>query len=82
MQKYSYFQNGWGWELKTGPLVEYPELAKPLGPPLNDYTRVDPEGWIFIREFEKAKVTVDLQKRQGNIDWRFGKAMINYRIKK
>lgn len=68
-REYSYFQYGWGWELKTGPLVEYPELSRPLGKPLGDYTRVDSDGWVFTREFEQAKVTVDLEKRQGIIDW-------------
>jgi len=68
-REYSYFQYGWGWNIWTGPLVDHPELDKPLGKPLGDYTRVDPEGWIFTREFEHAKVTVDLEKKEGNIDW-------------
>lgn len=68
-QEYSYFQYGWGWELKTGPLVKYPELARPLGKPQGDYRRIDSDGWVFTREFEQAKVTVDLEKRQGIIDF-------------
>jgi len=68
-QQYSYFQYGWGWELSTGPLCGHPELKKPLGAPLGDCTRVGPDGWTFRREFQHARVTVDLEKREGAVDW-------------
>ena len=69
-QPYSFFQYGWVWGLQTGPLAGYPELKKPLGRPLCDYTRSDPAGWIFRREFEHASVWLNLETRQGKIDWR------------
>ena len=69
-QEYSYFQYGWGWELKTGPLCGYPEFTKPLGNPAGDTIRVDPKGWQFTRDFEHARVSVDLEKREGTIEWK------------
>ncbi|MEP4078856.1 putative glycoside hydrolase [Haloferula sp.] len=66
----SYFQYGWGWKLETGPLVKYPEFKKPLGKPMGDATRPDPAGWIFKREFEHAKVWLDLSERRGKVDWK------------
>ena len=69
-QEHSYFQYGWGWTLHKGPLCAYPEFKKPLGKPKGDYIRIDPEGWQFKREFVHANVSVDLEKREGSIDWK------------
>jgi len=69
-QPYSYFQYGWGWGLQTGLLAEYSEFNKPLGKPLGEYTRPDPNGWVFRREFEHASVWVDLDTRKGKIQWK------------
>lgn len=69
-QPYSYFQYGWGWTLQSGPLSGYPEFDKPLGKPTGEYTRPDPAGWIFRREFEHASVWLDLNSRVGKIEWR------------
>ena len=68
-QPYSYFQYGWGWNLQSGGLVEYPEFSKPLGAPKAEATRPDPAAWIFNREFEKASVRVDLETGKGEIKW-------------
>lgn len=68
-QPYAYFQWNWGWALTTGPLEHYPEFHKPLGAPLAPYKRETPNGWIFTRSFEHANVWVDLEKREGRIDW-------------
>jgi hypothetical protein len=65
-----YFQYGWGWELRTGPLADYPEFKKPLGKPLGDFTRPEPGGRIFKREFEHASVWLNLDTREGKIDWK------------
>lgn len=65
-----YFQYGWGWTLQDGSLVDYPELRKPLGRPLGDFTRSAPDGWTFKREFEHASVWLDLNAREGKIDWK------------
>ena len=51
-QPYSYFMYSWGWLLSTGPLVDYPELQKPLGAPKGAYQRTTSDGWDFTREFE------------------------------
>jgi hypothetical protein len=69
-QEQSYFQYGWGWELRTGPLCDHPELNRPLGNPAGDYVRTDPAGWTFRRDFHHASVEVDLEKREGCIDWK------------
>jgi len=69
-QPYSYFQYGWGWRLLTGPLVDYPELLKPLGSPMGSYVRKSPDKWVFTREFEHASVWLDTEKREAKISWR------------
>lgn len=69
-QPYSYFMYSWGWKLSTGPLVDYPELQKPLGVPKGAYKRINPEGWEFTREFEHASVWVDTDKREAKISWK------------
>jgi len=69
-QPYSYFQYGWGWTLSSGSLVDYPELLKPLGTPKETYKRINPEGWVFTREFEHASVWVNTEKKMGKITWR------------
>jgi Hypothetical glycosyl hydrolase family 15 len=67
---HSYFQYGWGWTVQNGPLVDYPELRKPLGKPLGEPVRVDPAGWNFTRSFEHADVRVDLDRKNATINWR------------
>ncbi|ANW96599.1 hypothetical protein AXE80_10060 [Wenyingzhuangia fucanilytica] len=69
-QPYSYFQYGWGWRLDTGPLVDYPELQKPLGAPKGAYKRLHENGWEFTREFEHASVWVDTEKKEAKIEWK------------
>ncbi|MFC2090027.1 putative glycoside hydrolase [Bacteroidota bacterium] len=69
-QPYSYFMYSWGWTLADGALVEYPELQKPLGPPLGAYKRTTPEGWQFTRDFKHASVWVDTENREAKITWK------------
>lgn len=69
-QPYSYFMYSWGWKLATGPLVDYPELRKPLGPPTGPYQRATPNDWEFTREFEHASVWVNTETREAKITWR------------
>jgi hypothetical protein len=69
-QPYSYFQWNWGWNLEDGNLIDYPELNKPLGSPKEAYKRVNPEGWIFTREFEHASVWLDTETRKAKITWK------------
>ena len=68
-QPYSYFMYSWGWTLATGPLVNYPELQKPLGAPKGAYKRTTSTGWEFTREFENASVWVDTESRKAKITW-------------
>jgi hypothetical protein len=68
-QPYSYFMYSWGWKLATGPLIDYPELRKPLGPPQGVYKRTTPNGWEFTREFEHASVWVNTESREAKITW-------------
>ncbi len=69
-QPYSYFMYSWGWKLATGPLVDYPELQKPLGAPKGAYKRTSPDAWEFTREFEHASVWVDTDERKAKITWK------------
>ena len=69
-QPYSYFMYTWGWNLKDGSLVDYPELQKPLGEPKSMYQRTTPEGWEFTREFEHASVWVNTETRKAKITWK------------
>ena len=69
-QPYSYFMYSWGWQLHTGPMVDYPALQKPLGAPKGAYERKNSEGWEFTREYEHASVWVDTEKREAKITWR------------
>ncbi|KJD36359.1 hypothetical protein PW52_04955 [Tamlana sedimentorum] len=69
-QPYAYFQYGWGWRLWKGPLVDYPELNKPLGLPKGAYKRVIENGWEFTREFENASVWVNTETKEGKVSWK------------
>jgi hypothetical protein len=69
-QPYAYFQYGWGWDLSHGSLVDYPELAKPLGSPKGAYKRINPDGWEFKREFEHASVWLNTETRESKITWK------------
>jgi hypothetical protein len=66
----SYFQYGWEWTLRDGPLVDYPELRRPLGMPVGDFTRSAPDGWFFNRVFEHASLWLDLNASEGEIGWK------------
>jgi hypothetical protein len=74
-QRYTYMQYGWGYENiggayllepdgKTPDPAWYPDLLKPLGPPLEDPV-VD--GYVFTRRFAHASVRVDLLAREGRV---------------
>ncbi len=69
-EPYSYFMYSWGWKLNTGPLVDYPELQKPLGAPKGAYKRIKPDAWEFTREFEHASVWVNTETREAKISWK------------
>jgi hypothetical protein len=69
-QPYSYFLYSWGWKVASGPLIDYPELRKPLGPPQSAYERTTPDGWEFTREFQHASVWVNTETREATITWR------------
>jgi hypothetical protein len=68
-QPYSYFQYGWGWRLDTGPMVNYPELIKPLGAPKAAYKRTSMDKWEFTREFKHANVWINTDKKIAEITW-------------
>lgn len=62
----SYFCYGWGYNIADGQLIDYPEYNHKLGAPKGNAIS---KGWIFKREFEYAVVTVDLEAREGRIQW-------------
>jgi hypothetical protein len=66
-QKHSYFIYNWGYRLKMGSLLWYPELDKPLGKPLNE---MQVNGWILTRKYEHATIWVDLENKKSKIDWK------------
>jgi hypothetical protein len=62
----SYFLYTWWYEMRDGALEWYPEYDKPLGAPKGPARR---SGFVYDREFEHAKVRVDLEANQAKIDW-------------
>lgn len=66
--EYSYFCYGWGYNIADGQLINYPEYQRKLGAPKGDAVR-EPGAWVFRREFKHARVMVDLEKREGGIEW-------------
>ncbi|WHT23175.1 putative glycoside hydrolase [Crossiella sp. CA-258035] len=64
--EHSYFRYGSGWQSGDGPLEPFPELERPLGPPLGPAVR---DGYTYTRTFEHAHVTVDLAAVTARIDW-------------
>ena len=66
-QKHSYLIYNWGYRLKMGSLLWYPELDKPLGKPLNE---MQVNGWVLTRNYEHASIWVDLENKKSKIDWK------------
>ena len=79
--EYTFFSYAWFYDLETGytpcegddrlfcmsPDGWYPEYSKHLGPPLGDAVQ---DGWVWTREFEGAKVYVDVSDRtKSQITW-------------
>jgi len=62
-----YFCYTWGWLGEYGTFDWYPEFDKPLGPPKGEAVR---KGWTYRREFARASVFVDLEKKTARVDWR------------
>ncbi|MGJ8671832.1 hypothetical protein [Rubritalea sp.] len=61
----------WGWKVATGPLVDYPELRRPIGPPMGAYTRTTPDGCDFTSELEHASVWVNTETREDHLALKF-----------
>jgi hypothetical protein len=55
------------WLPEYGALDWHPEFDKPLGLPKGSVIR---DGWTFRRDFARASVFVDVEKRVGRIDWK------------
>ncbi len=68
VQRYAYFCYGWGYDIDDGQLIEYPEYGYKLGEPKGQAIRKQGT-WIFQREFGHARVLVDLENREGRIQW-------------
>ncbi|WP_417443137.1 putative glycoside hydrolase [Joostella sp.] len=66
-QEYAYFSYSWGYQAEHGFFIDYPEYHKKLGKPLSDYKK---NGWVLTRDFEYAKVWVNLENRTAKIDWK------------
>ncbi len=66
-ESHCYFCYTWGYTEAHGTFDWYPEFDKPLGKPKGEAVR---NGWTYNREFERASVSVDLEKATANISWR------------
>lgn len=62
----SWFSYGWGYNINDGQLIEYAEYDRKLGAPKAEASR---DKWVFRRDFKHARVRVDLEKREGGIQW-------------
>jgi hypothetical protein len=65
-EKHCYFGYSWGYTLDDGWMEWYPEFDRKLGPPKGPAQRT---GWHFTREFEHARVQVDLAREWGKVEW-------------
>ena len=65
-ERHAYFCYSWGYRDDHGNLLDYGEYKKPLGAPRGGYRR---EGWVLRRDFEHARVEVNLETRGAVIDW-------------
>jgi hypothetical protein len=60
----------YSWFMPCYKPVDFPQLRKPLGPPLEPYERQSEDKWIFTRSFQHADVWVDLEKEEAKITWK------------
>ena len=63
----SLFCYSWGYTDRHGMLESYPELERPLGPPLGEAKQT---GWSYQRDFAHASVFVNLETKKARIDWK------------
>ena len=70
-EKYSYFLPHDGYNVNEGGsavwLKRFPEYDKPLGPPKGMAIQ---KGEIYTREFESARVFLDIEKGIGKVTWK------------
>lgn len=62
----SHFCYSWGYTSDHGMFESYPELNKKLGPPKDDAKW---NGYTATREYQHARVHVDLETSKATIDW-------------
>ena len=60
----SYFCYNWGYNIDEGALADFEILRKGVGAPRGKPKR---KGWVFTREFEHARVRVNLEKAEAEI---------------
>jgi hypothetical protein len=69
-EKYSYFMATDGYGVDNGRskmwMKRMPEYSYPLGAPTGPATKFNN---TYHREFQHARVTLDLEKQTGNIEW-------------
>ena len=69
-EKYSYFMASDGYGVDHGRskmwMRQMPEYSYPLGAPKGPATK---HGHTYLREFQHARVTVDLEEQAGEIEW-------------
>ncbi len=63
----SYYLYNSGYNKTQGMLEGYPEFNMSTGTPLGSAKR---DGWIYTRDFEKIKVTVDLETNTSKIEYK------------
>jgi hypothetical protein len=69
-EQYSYFLPHDGYGIDGGRnkfwMKEMPEFTRPLGAPKGAAKQ---DGWIYTREFEHARVTLDIENERAEIRW-------------
>jgi hypothetical protein len=70
-EKYSYFLPHDGYSVNNKDssvwLTRFPEFDRPLGSPKGPAVQ---DGYIYKREFEHARVFLDIEKKQGRVTWK------------
>lgn len=69
-EKYSYFLASGGYGVDNGQnhlwMKNIPEYSRPLGPPKGPAVN---SGWTYTREFEHARVVLDIRNEKADITW-------------
>ncbi|NLR93624.1 putative glycoside hydrolase [Flammeovirga agarivorans] len=63
----AYFSYSWGYHYEHGFEIDYELFKKAPGKPTGAFKQ---NGWVLTREFENVVITVDLENKTANYDWK------------